>query len=133
MPDRPLGAEPEGGDYQRPWIVAQAPVQLAAGNGAFSTGLTVIFQEDYEAVITPVRDLGDQIMREALVALVVFLLVVVGLWAFVTRMLGESNSGLQNGAPGRTTATNAKYDLTTIAAGDLAGSGPPQTEDEHTA
>jgi hypothetical protein len=117
-----MGKDPEGEAYDRVWIVAQSPVLLArrlrdddsVRAETEQSGLTVLVQEDYEAAIAPIRLLGEQLMREGVVALVVFLLVVIGLWAFVSRVMGEANTASKGGAGGRTSSA-PMYDLTTIA------------------
>lgn len=126
----PLGKEPGGDPYDRLWIVAQAPVRLAADSAGYRTGLTVIVQEDHEAIIAPVSDLGDQLMREGLIALLVFLLVVVGLWAYVSRVMGEATTVAGNGSQPRTTTSNPLYDRTTMAAQDAPAS-PADADTEH--
>jgi len=129
----PMGQDSEGKAYDRVWIVAQSPVLLArrlraaeagAGTGAGDqsaeteqSGLTVLVQEDYEEAISPIRLLGEKLMQEGLVALVLFLLVVIGLWAFVSRVMGEAAStGI--GAAGARTTSAPMFDLTTLARPD---------------
>lgn len=84
----PLAGEPEAQSrFDRRWIAAAAPVKLI-GNGA-DTGLVVLVQEDYAAVIRPVEELGARLMREGVIALVVVLLASAALWLFVIRILRE--------------------------------------------
>jgi hypothetical protein len=94
----PLGGDDkQGAAYQRDWIAAKAPVQLARtdaeGNRHVEdSGWMVLVQEDKQAAATPVYLLGEKLVRDGLVALAVILAVVIALWYFVVRVLGEPGS-----------------------------------------
>ena len=88
----PLGNDPLGKAYQRSWLAAAAPVRSVnadddTSGGQKTAGLVVLVQEDYLAVISPVRQLGQRLVREGLLALAVVLLVTILLWIVVLRIL----------------------------------------------
>jgi eukaryotic-like serine/threonine-protein kinase len=87
----PLGNDPLGALYAREWLAAAAPVRNVNGDKNVSTaGLVVLVQEDYVAVINPVRELGRRLVREGILALTVVVLVTVLLWLFVLRIVRET-------------------------------------------
>ena len=89
--DDPLGKIPQGQAFARSWLAAAAPVRSVNGDdtpGAPKTsGLVVLVQEDYLAVISPVRKLGERLAREGLFALAVVILVTIMLWFAVLRIV----------------------------------------------
>lgn len=114
----PLGEDPEGEKYNREWIVAQAAVVLEQGGVARNrrtTGLSVVVQEDYASAIAPVNSLGQRLLREAILAAVFLVLVVLILWAIVFRVMGEPLGG--HALTGlRTHSTPPPYDVPTLPA-----------------
>lgn len=92
----PLGQDQAGGDYSQPWIMAKAPVRLRRGpkddSGQptmRSTGWFVLVQEDYNAAIEPVQNLGRRLFREGLTALSAVFVTIAALWFFVVRGVGR--------------------------------------------
>jgi hypothetical protein len=90
----PLGADPRGQLYNRPWIAARADVEMPEDrtdqNGAAApSGLLVLIQQDQRASLQPVANLGQRLAREGAFALGGILLVVFLLWYFVFRVVGE--------------------------------------------
>ncbi|MCH2182170.1 MAG: protein kinase [Mariniblastus sp.] len=107
----PIGEDPRGHEFDRMWIAAAEPVTrlgdfedaAAAGqSGAgesdsaarVATGMYVLAAEDYSSVIQPVDDLTRQLTWLGLAAVGFFLVVAVGMWLFVMRLLAESRSRL---------------------------------------
>jgi hypothetical protein len=62
-------------------------------------------QEDYGAAAQPVVLLGRKLAGEGLTALAVILGVIVVLWYFVIRFLGQPNQGVQRAAVGPSAPT----------------------------
>jgi len=85
----PLGQHPDGGMYDRRWIAAKSAVSLRRDNLDSDSGLVVVVQEDYNAAIAPVYQLGERLFREGLIALGVVIGVVVLLGYFVAKTFGD--------------------------------------------
>lgn len=91
----PFAEDPLGDSFDRTWIAAAAHVMVRPRDGAPNsgdggdTGLVVLVQEDFSAVIEPVRVLGQDLVREAFFAIAFALLLIVGLWIFLTRTLTQ--------------------------------------------
>jgi len=92
----PMGQDENGAAYDRPWIMAKAPVKLRRGPKDASgeptlrpTGWVVLVQEDYNAAIEPVQTLGRRLFREGLTALGVVFVTIAALWFFVVRGVGN--------------------------------------------
>jgi hypothetical protein len=88
----PLGEHELGSEYNRQWLAASAPVRAVNNDSPISddhSGLVVLVQEDYLAVISPVRQLGERLVREGLLALAVVVLVTILLWYVVLRVVRE--------------------------------------------
>ena len=109
----PIGNDPRGHEFSRMWIAAAEPVTRLSGaemqsgtnsarRGAddvdrenrVATGLFVLAAEDYSSVIQPVNDLTRQLTWMGLAAIGFFLVVAVGMWLFVLRLLAESRDRL---------------------------------------
>ncbi len=110
----PLGEDPAGQKYEQPWIKAEAPVKLRrgpqdeSGNPTMrSTGWFVLVQEDYNAAIQPVQDLGRRLLREGLIALGAVFVTIAALWYFVIRSVGGNPGGLSSTFP-RTTVSSSE-------------------------
>ena len=89
----PVGKHPEGQLFDRRWLAAAAPVQPPIGAGAYSqSGLIVLVQSDYEAVVRPARQLGDQFIRNSMWMLAVVVVVSLSLWYIVVRLFREVNN-----------------------------------------
>jgi hypothetical protein len=102
----PLGQDDEGKEYDRDWIAAKAPVvvdgQRVGEDGeraSFDTGLIVLVQEDCDAAIGLVHQLGRRLVHEGLLALGGVVCVVFVLWFFVLRAMGEPR-GVRGGNRG---------------------------------
>jgi hypothetical protein len=82
--------------YDRRWIAATAPVQPPIGAAQNSqSGLVVLVQSDYQSVVAPSRQLGQQFMRNSFWMLIVMSAVSVGLWYIVVRTFREQSAALQ--------------------------------------
>jgi hypothetical protein len=82
----PLAVETEGIEYRKPWIASAVPVRLNDDPEAKPSGLVVLVQENYLAIIRPVRELGRRLVREGVLAVGVVVLVVALLWYAVLRL-----------------------------------------------
>jgi eukaryotic-like serine/threonine-protein kinase len=91
----PLGTDPLGAAYDKEWIAALASVNLEASPSGTETGeehrtgLYVLVQEGREEAVAPITVLGGRLVREALAAVAVILVLVGCLWYFVLRSLSE--------------------------------------------
>ena len=107
----PLGSDARGLAFQGEWIAATAPVQFtnaidAQGDlRAQDTGWIVLVQEDYKTAARPVHVLGQKLVREGLTALGVILAVILALWYFVVRVLGEPGQALRPKETGSSAVT----------------------------
>jgi hypothetical protein len=115
----PLGKEMLGQAYNRTWLAAAAPVRSVNGDldtsgKENSSGLVVLVQEDYLAVISPVRVLGKRLVREGLLALAVVVLVTVLLWFMVLRIARAPRNTPRKVSANPRTATRS-YNDTTLA------------------
>lgn len=89
----PLGEAPGGEAFQRPWIAANASVDMPRASEqlqpqAANTGLVVLVQQDLRAATGPIDELNHRLVRLSAVALVVLLLVVGLLWYIVFYVQG---------------------------------------------
>jgi hypothetical protein len=115
----PLGRDDRGKAYQRPWVAAKAPVQLAEAaqvNGdvrLHDTGWFVLVQEDLGAAVQPVVLLGRRLAGEGLTALAVVIAVVVVLWYLVLRLLAKPSQRIQRSvvAPSAPTPLHSRETL----------------------
>ena len=102
--------------YRRNWVAAasrvRSPVTASDDRGS---GLVVLVQSDYQSVVEPARQLGDQFIRNNLSMLAVVIVVSLSLWYIVVRMFREPRAPL-----GRTISSAREptpiNSLTTIAA-----------------
>lgn len=92
----PLGKAPGGKEFDRDWIAATVPVTMYRGRRnsegsrpEIDTGLIVLVQEDHEAAIAPVHQLGEVLVREGVVALAIVISVIMALWFFVVRFMSS--------------------------------------------
>lgn len=111
----PLSADPLGEAYKRIWIATPAdvvmPLQVAnESSTAMNTGLIVLIQEDRQAAMRPVAELGKRLLREGVFALIGILIVVVLLWFFVLQVVGET--ALWGSPSGETTLSGDGSNLT---------------------
>lgn len=91
--NNPFATPGRGKAPERDWISASAPVILQRGkagtdNSALDSGLVVYVQEDVEYAMTPVKELGKELVDWGVKALVGFLIVVALLWYFVLHVQG---------------------------------------------
>jgi eukaryotic-like serine/threonine-protein kinase len=93
--DDPLGQfrDPLGraGEYARRWIAATSQVRSPAAAANAESGLVVLVQSDYDAVVRPARQLGNQFIRNSLWMLAVVITVSLALWYIVVRLFRESH------------------------------------------
>lgn len=95
----PVGryADPNGlaGAYDRRWLAASARVLPPVSAGEHSqSGLVVLVQSDYQSVVRPARELGQQFVRNSFWMFVVMVTVSLGLWYVVVRIFREPRAGL---------------------------------------
>lgn len=120
-PDR-LGRDPLGKEFDKTWIFAAQDVLLPQKeNGKASevatlreTGLVVVVQEDHAFAVKPIHALGDQLVRQALLASALILMVVLSLWYFVIRALQRVPASARE--TGDTSSLIPSHDMTTIIA-----------------
>ena len=77
------------------------------------SGLIVLVQQDNAAVTQPVRQMGQKLVREGVMALLVVVVVVMALWSFVVRVLGGSTR-LVKSAPGNRSTSTSGQGVTTL-------------------
>jgi hypothetical protein len=99
----PLGKFDDGAGlarhYDRRWLAAAAHVLPPAGAGEHSeSGLVVMVQSDYQSVVRPARQLGQQFIRNSFWMFVVMATVSLSLWYIVVRMFREPTAGLHRAA-----------------------------------
>ncbi|MEE2825782.1 MAG: serine/threonine-protein kinase [Planctomycetota bacterium] len=108
----PIGGELRGSEFDKLWIAAAEPVTRlndfagSADSGSLSsvgfdsgdrvpTGMYVLAAEDYHSVIQPVNDLTRQLSWLGLAAVGFFVVVAVGMWLFVMRLLAGARGGVE--------------------------------------
>lgn len=83
----PLAADPEGGDFDRPWLARMEQVRV----GDKDTGWIVIVQEAYDSAIGETLDnLTRGLVRSGAIALGLIALVMAGLWGMAKRLSGTA-------------------------------------------
>ncbi len=124
----PLGQDPRGRSFAKTWIFAAQDVMLPQRQGDDSqasdqrTGLVVVVQEDHAFAVRPIRHLGDQLVRQALLAFSSIILVILSVWFFVVRALRRVPLGARgNGDTGSLLPPN---ESTTIVAPSSSGIRP---------
>ena len=92
----PVSQHPEGRKFAGTWVAAASRVRspVAATENADS-GLVVLVQSDYQSVVGPARNLGNQFVRNSLWMLAVVVVVSLSLWYIVVRMFREPRAGLR--------------------------------------
>lgn len=96
---------PESTEYAQESIASVVPVTMQDYEAVtktkpgmslprLDTGLNVVTVEDYGSIIAPARSLGKQLGRLALLASLFLLVVAIGMWALVGRMLRDSRRKL---------------------------------------
>lgn len=79
--------------YDRRWLAAAAPVLPPLGAGDHSaSGLVVLVQSDYQAVVRPARELGSQFIRNSFGMVFVMVTISLSLWYVAVRMLHEGRA-----------------------------------------
>jgi hypothetical protein len=85
--------------YDRRWLAASAPVLPPIGAAQHSeSGLAVLVQSDYQSVVRPARQLGEQFVRNTFWMFVVMATVSFALWYIVVRMFREPTAALGRAA-----------------------------------
>lgn len=118
----PLGRDPLGQEFDKIWIFAAQDVllpqredrQATESTAPPKTGLVVVVQEDHAFAVKPIYALGDQLVRQALLASALILLVVLSLWFFVIRALRRVPASARE--TGDTSSLLPSHELTTIVA-----------------
>jgi eukaryotic-like serine/threonine-protein kinase len=104
-------------DYDRRWLAASAHVLPPVGAAEHSeSGLVVMVQSDYQSVVRPARQLGQQFIRNSFWMFVVMLTVSLSLWYIVVRMFREPTAGLHR-APTPVPESTALYEASTMTRG----------------
>lgn len=94
----PVANDPLGSDFEGEWVAGIAPVLLEQINGSGErevvrdTGLLLIMQERQQNAIQPVQVLAHRMSREAVAALVATMILMVGMWFLVRKMLSETKA-----------------------------------------
>jgi hypothetical protein len=97
----PLSADPEGAQYDTRWLARMEEV-LVRGK---KTGWVVIVQEAYSSAIgSTLGELSAGLVRYGVAAGVMIVLVLLGLWGFVMRLLKKSGSTRLLGSRGEGTS-----------------------------
>ena len=99
----PMGKDPLGAEFARPWLAEEAPVKV---NGVES-GWTVIVQQSYDAAIGgTLKQLENRLQSSGMLALGLAAVVLTLLWGIVIRILNDQrprsvsgNSGANQIAP----------------------------------
>ncbi len=103
-------------DYDRRWLAASTHVLPPVGAAEHSeSGLVVMVQSDYQSVVRPARQLGQQFIRNSFWMFLVMLTVSLSLWYIVVRMFREPTAGLHR-APTPVPESTALYEATTMPA-----------------
>jgi hypothetical protein len=111
----PMGRHPKGGNYNRRWLAAAAPVLPPVDAGENSqSGLVVIVQSDYASVVGPARELGNQFIRNSLWMLAVVIAVSLALWYIVVRLFREPRAAPRIVGP--TSDSTPLHGMSTLAA-----------------
>ena len=118
--DDPLGKFPDerglAQRYARRWVAATSRVRSPrASGGNVDSGLVVLVQSDYQSVVEPARQLGQQFIKNSFWMLVVMAAVSLGLWYIVVRTFREPRAGLKRPATPIPESTPL-HGMTTIAA-----------------
>ena len=118
--DDPLGRFPDelglAQRYARRWVAATSRVRSPRASDAnVDSGLVVLVQSDYQSVVRPARQLGQQFIKNSLWMLVVMAAVSLGLWYIVVRTFREPRAGLKRPAT-PTPESTPLHGMTTIAA-----------------
>ena len=130
----PLKDEKHGEDYDRDWLAHVEPVtsldysnqidvktteRIPDGEAsAFRspTGLYVLAAEDFESIVAPVHKLSRRLAQLATLATIFLLLVSIGMWLFVMRMLKESRMRLGRAfSPTRDSSLRQELETTNLA------------------
>jgi len=131
----PIGRDPDGYLYRKPWIFAAKRVSLqteSSGGSAkpseVSTDLVVVVQEDHEFAVHPIRGLGSQLVYQALAASAMIVVVIAGMWAFAARVYQQS--GGRSGIGSDTESSQPPiHHLTTIVPGSPQSTEPSSGPD----
>lgn len=115
----PLGAFQ--GEPDKVWLAARSEVQVRRGPldsagrpKSVATGLVVVMQEDYDAAIEPVHELGWGMYRLSLIAVGLVVAVITGLWYWVLRSAGTSTLASTRAGDGDTDRQRPSTTLATL-------------------
>jgi eukaryotic-like serine/threonine-protein kinase len=102
--------------FDRRWLAASAPVLPPIGATKHSeSGLVVLVQSDYQSVVRPARQLGQQFIKNSFWMFVVMLSVSLSLWYVVVRLFREPRAGL-NRPPTPVPDSTSDHGMTTVPA-----------------
>ena len=94
----PVGQTEQGTQYQAKAIAAVVDVEMKSldpgSDEKDNSGLVVVAVENYDEIISSAGDLGQRLGRLGFLAAAFFVLVSVGMWLLVARMLRESRKKL---------------------------------------
>lgn len=113
----PLGkfADPAAARFDRRWLAASSRVEPPIGASRNSeSGLVVLVQSDYQAVVRPARQLGEQFVKNSFWMFVVMGTVSLALWYIVVRMFREPRAGLTRPATPLPAATPSLGETTVL-------------------
>lgn len=134
----PVGQTKAGAaqNYNRQSIVAQAEVTMKSQAGSKNktmeadrkgTGLIVLAVEDQASIVAPANDLARQLGQLASLAALILLLVGIGMWFSVKRLLQESRQRLDR-AFLPTAESTTRNQMETVATKDYPASSPNVSE-----
>lgn len=110
----PVSRHEEGHEYARTWVAAASRVRSpVAATEKTDSGLVVLVQSDYQSVVGPARNLGNQFIRNSLWMLAVVVVVSLSLWYIVVRMFREPRAGLRRALAGPSESTPL-HSMTTL-------------------
>lgn len=124
----PVGTDPAGTAYNQESIASKAAVTMReyappledsqpSTQSRSDTGLYVVAIENYQSVTEPAQMLGRRLGRLALLASLFLLLVAVGMWMLVARMLRESRQRLSRSFSSSAHPSTARNMETIVHAG----------------
>ncbi|MEC9004916.1 MAG: hypothetical protein VX644_16200, partial [Planctomycetota bacterium] len=121
----PIAETPHGKDYRGDWIAAIEPVRLP-GSPVESEATTnplselmIVVQENDRVTTEPLLKLGNELLKEGILAICILSLITGGLWFFVVRTMGKTQAPGDRPleiTPPADDSRPQSHDLTTMAA-----------------
>jgi len=121
----PIAETPHGKDYRGDWIAAIEPVRLPGSpiDSEATTNplseLMIVVQENDRVTTEPLLKLGNELLKEGILAICVLSLITGGLWFFVVRTMGKTQAPGERPleiTPPAGDSRPQSHDLTTMAA-----------------